>query len=403
MKKWPLRMINYLTGTLILSSLHCMVVAIVSGGDVKTVLHSMIYLPIIIMLSESQKRTKHFWQFAIFAVVAIAVVRFSYSGLFEQILGTVLAVGAVLMYFYTRAIKTEWTKIECPLETPVYQSLVLFLIMYFMGYQYSSEMLKNYAVLGAGFYCLLCMYKINFDEIFQIIDINGKLERFPEKRLFQSNLVMMGFQTIIVACGMGIFLSIRVDWAYEKIISIVRRFLEWLLHLLEAAAQNVDSEACDDTNFMLIIEAKEQNILVELLLQILEILSVILVIALILYFVYCILKTIYQLYLQFDMNSAENGDEIERIDVTQTKEKTTKRKKTEKLFWDWSPNARIRKYYKKRVLRDLKEAPQASMTPEEIERNVEMDEEKKKVFHRLYEQARYGNEECSKEDVGILK
>ena len=39
------------------------------------------------------------------------------------------------------------------------------------------------------------------------------------------------------------------------------------------------------------------------------------------------------------------------------------------------------------------------MTPEEIEQKVMLPEEKKALFHSLYEQARYGNEECSKEDA----
>ena len=394
MKKWPLRIINYLTGTLILSSLHCLVVALVNGGNAMTLLYSMIYLPVVIMLSESQKRAKYFWQFAAFAVVAVTVVRVVYNGSFEQTLSTVLTVAAALFYFYARA-----KDIECPLEAPTYPVLGLFIIMYFLERQYPSELLKNYAVIGAGIYCLLCMYKTNLDEIFMIIDLNGTLERFPERRLLQSNLVMMGFQTIIVGGGMGMILSTGVDGLLNKIMSVIRRFFLWLLHFLESDAQHGGSEVVGGGMEMPVVEATERSALMEMILQILEILSVIIVIALTVYFVYRILKKLYQLYLEFDMNSAENGDEIERIYVTQTKEKKLKKQKSENLFWDRTPNARIRKYYKKRVLRDRKEKPKAYMTPEEIEKGVEMSVDKKEVFHTLYEQARYGNVDCSKEDV----
>ena len=85
MKKWPLRIIYYLTGFLMLSSIHCMIVGIVSGGSSETFLHSLIYLPAIILLSEGQKLAKYFWQFAIAAGVAVAITRGALSVFFAEI------------------------------------------------------------------------------------------------------------------------------------------------------------------------------------------------------------------------------------------------------------------------------------------------------------------------------
>ena len=135
--------------------------------------------------------------------------------------------------------------------------------------------------------------------------------------------------------------------------------------------------------------------------KILDILSVILIVALIVYVVYKILRKIYQLYLDFDLNSAENGDEIEKIYTVQMKEekRQIRKKKSESLFWDRSPNARIRKFYKKRVLRDRKEIPGKYMTPEELEMEILMSDEEKSIFHTYYEKARYGSEPCTKEEM----
>lgn len=396
MKKWPLRIINYLTGFLILSSLHCTVVALVNGGSRQTFLYSMVYLPVVILLSESQKRAKYFWQFAACGVVTIIISRFAYRGSFEQTLSTVLTIAAILIYFYARAKKAE-----CILESPAYYFLGLYVIMWFLERQYPSELLEKYAVIGAGACCLLCMYKTNIDEMLQFIDLNEKLERFPEKRLLKSNLLMMGFQTIIVGAGMGIVSTTGADGFFDKLAAAVKKLFAWILSFLESDEQYIGSEVFEETAVMMPVEVGEQSAFMEMLLKFLDFFSWILVIVLTLLAIYKILKKVYQLYLEFDMNVAENGDEIEKIYTVQTRDEKRKLKKQqgENLRWDRSPNARIRKYYKKRVLKDLKETPKAFMTPEEIEQNVRMSEAEKKLFHRIYEQARYGNRACSKEDV----
>lgn len=400
MKKWPLRIIYYLTGFLMLSSIHCMIVGIVSGGSSETFLHSLIYLPAIILLSEGQKLAKYFWQFAIAAGVAVAITRGALSVLseqkFESVLGTVLIVAATLLYFYARAKQTE-----CLLEAPEYYYLSIYLVMLFLERQYPSILLEKYAVIGAGCFCLLCMYKANIDQMLQFIDLNEKLERFPEKRLLKSNLLMMGFQTVIVGCGMGIILSTGADGLLSKIADAFRKLIAWLLSLLESDVKHTGGEASGGTAIMPVVEASERSAFMEMLLKILDVLSWAFVIGLTLFVIYKILKKFYQLYLEFDMNSVENGDEIEKIYTVQTKDekRKLKKQKEENLRWDRSPNAKIRKHYKKRVLKDVKEKPAAYMTPEEIEYGVNIPADKKQVFHTIYEQARYANVECSKEDM----
>ena len=400
MKKWPLRIIRYLTGTLLLSVLHCVVVGIVAGGDIKTFLYSIIYLPVIILLSEGQKQSKYFCQFAIVSIITIGMVRIVYGNIvdsfFEQTLATVLTMAAVSIYFYARAKKAE-----CLLESPDYHFLALFLIIWFLERQYPSALLEKYAVAGAGFYCLLCMYKMNLDEIMQIIDLNGNLERFPEKRLLKNNLLMMGFQTIIVGIGMGIFMSTDADSAFNKLAEVFRRFARWILSFLESDVKPAGSEVSGNDAIMPVAEAAEQSAFLEILMKIMDALSWVLVIGLVLFVVYKIAKKFYQLYLEFDMNSAENGDEIEKIYTVQSKEekRQIKKQQTENLRWNRTPNARIRKHYKRRVLRELNETPKSFMTPEEIEAGISMEEEEKDNFHRIYEKARYGNVSCTKEEM----
>ena len=400
MKTWPLRIIYYLTGFLMLSSIHCLIVGIVSGGNTETFLHSMVYLPVIILLSEGQKKSRYFWQYALCVSGALAIARITLDvmtdGEFEKVLGTVLAAGAAAIYFYARAKKAE-----CLLEAPEYYYLGLYLIMWFLERQYPSDLLEKYAVIGAGCYCLLCMYKTNIDEVLQFVDINEHLERFPEKRLLKSNLLMMGFQTAIVGCGMGMILSTGVDGIFDRNVKVLQRFLAWLLSFLESEVQHTGSEVSGGEMIMPVVEAQEQSAFMEMLLKVLDILSWALVIGLTLFAVFKVLKKIYQLYLEFDINAADNGDEIEKIYTVQSREEKRKlgERRAKSFRKDRSPNAKIRRYYKKRVIYDWKEAPKSSMTPTEIEMAVIMEEKKKKIFHEYYEKARYGNEPCTKEEM----
>lgn len=396
MKTWPLRIINYLTGFLILSSIHCTVVAMSLAKDRGTFVASLIYIPVIIILAEVCKRTKYFWQYILWAMIPIWIVYLAGRSEFERKLGVVLTLAAITLYFYARAKKTD-----CLLDTPGYHFLGLYIVMYFLERQYPSKLLEHYAIVGAGICLLLCMYKINLDEMLQVFDVNEKLDRFPEKRLLKNNLFMMAIQTVIVIIGMITALFAGIDGAIDKVGELFGKLIVWILKLMEAWAPKSASEEFGGEKEPFVFEVGEQSAFMEFLMKILDILSVILIVALIVYVVYKILRKIYQLYLDFDLNSAENGDEIEKIYTVQMKEekRQIRKKKSESLFWERSPNARIRKFYKKRVLRDRKEIPGKYMTPEELEMEILMSDEEKSIFHTYYEKARYGSEPCTKEEM----
>ena len=400
MRQWSVRVIQYLAGFMILSGVHCTVVALVLARDRGTFVYSLVYLPVIILLSEAQKRTKHLWQYMIWAAVTVAMVNFIGRSSYEKKLSIVLTIVAVLFYFYARAKKTD-----CILDTPGYAFLGLFIIMYFLERQFPSVLLERYAIIGAGIYLLLCMYKINLDEMNQVFDIHGKLERFPEKRLLKNNLLMMGMQTTFVGVGMFAAMFVGVDGLVDLIRDIFVKIIVWILELMKSSVKPNETLMPDGKEELIFIEAKEQSIFMQFFLKLLDVMMTVFVIAVVAYIIYRILKKLYQLYLDFDMNASENGDQIEKIYNIQTKEekRSLRKKATERLLWDQTPNARIRKYYKKRVLTDWGNIPKLSMTPKELECKIKMDEKGKDTIHTLYEKARYGNVECTKDEVMLMK
>lgn len=69
-------------------------------------------------------------------------------------------------------------------------------------------------------------------------------------------------------------------------------------------------------------------------------------------------------------------------------------------IWDRSPNAAVRRKYRRAILKAAKEPPQAWMSPGEAEAHAGVDAP---VLHALYEKARYGPVPCTQADVKGLK
>lgn len=68
--------------------------------------------------------------------------------------------------------------------------------------------------------------------------------------------------------------------------------------------------------------------------------------------------------------------------------------------WDRSPNARVRRKYRRAVLRRGKERPAPWQSPAEIEAGAGLEDPH---LHRLYERARYSREGCTPEESRSLK
>ena len=68
--------------------------------------------------------------------------------------------------------------------------------------------------------------------------------------------------------------------------------------------------------------------------------------------------------------------------------------------WDRSPNAQVRRKYRRAVLRSAKEAPPQWASPQEIETRAGLEDSQ---LHRLYEKARYSQEGCTSQESRSLK
>jgi ABC-type multidrug transport system fused ATPase/permease subunit len=110
------------------------------------------------------------------------------------------------------------------------------------------------------------------------------------------------------------------------------------------------------------------------------------------------------LYLMRRFNSTfdDRGDLVENLqeDDLEAVHLTKPKSDTPGIF-DRSPNATIRRRYRKTILRASKIRPSAWMTPTEAEENADLTGQID-TLHNLYIKARYSPEGCTKQDVAEL-
>lgn len=102
--------------------------------------------------------------------------------------------------------------------------------------------------------------------------------------------------------------------------------------------------------------------------------------------------------------AAESEDEIIFLEKSFSDQNFSLSRKKTSFSAHSSVNLRIRKYYKKTLRKALKNSPKGSETPEELEDTAGLPKgQSRQTLHACYEKARYGNLECTEEELNSLK
>lgn len=102
--------------------------------------------------------------------------------------------------------------------------------------------------------------------------------------------------------------------------------------------------------------------------------------------------------------ASESEDEICFLEKSFSDQEENLKKQRFPWFKETSANMRIRKYYKKLLRKGLKDQPQGSETPAQLENIAGLSQgESRRYLHDCYEKARYSKEGCSPVEVSQLK
>lgn len=101
-----------------------------------------------------------------------------------------------------------------------------------------------------------------------------------------------------------------------------------------------------------------------------------------------------QVFKNFQRNYTDNRDYVQYLGKEEYTDQGSKEavRLRRPAVWDRSPNAVIRRRYRRRILKAGKDSPAQSLTPSELEGWAGLEVPR---LHELYEKARYGQEPCS--------
>lgn len=403
MRKVLLYAIRLLYGFFFLAVIYCVIYGQNELDSSLVLKRCFLLFPVVLVSSILVRKARGVFTYVLFSLIWLVILYLGIGCLGFAFLDRAIFMGfavfTVFTYFMARA-----TKKRCWLENPSYWALLPHLAACLFGSYFGIEVIIKIASLAAGFSYLAIQLVMNEEFLNLFLKDYANLERLPVQRVKANNSRMVWIQTFFTAGAMIAAPYLKVD---QIILSLARGFREvirWLFTLLsrkqpEAGMPQLLPQQKMEAGLPPIEES--QSLLMLILDKLLEIAGYLATFALAALLLYLAVRQILRLYHQFNERTEENGDIVEDLRASGKKEDkvSLNRSMQENLFFRLSPEARIRRHYKKRVQKENKEEIRHSWTPQQIEEAVSLSDEQKKKFHAYYEKARYSNESCSKEEV----
>ncbi len=396
------------------------IILLIASGDDTYIWQSLTLLAASIFSYIIRKYTKHIWSFLLLHIALLSAFLFITG---NQLLQIVYGV-----YVITIAITEFVLSIKGRVQNTSLAFAVIFIGMYILcQYAYPREKILMqfffYFALLFGLLYILNMYFVNF---YYYLKKHEEKSNIPIKQIRSGNSFYLGVFLFITAIVMMLFARIPVQVAGRYVWKYLRQFLRWFFALIsrepnaeditppqeeeeEMIPDNYDIEPSEPSQLWLIIS----KILVYLGAAII----VILLIALVIYGLY----RIYQLY--HSKKILVEGEEKREAVPLFLKTKLDMMNGTNTLrrgilTWLGRTNSdKIRKQYTKAVQRHAQlDKNLKYKTPSElseyavgkVDSRIKDTENqtgsgKEEALTNIYEKARYGNEECTKEELQSVK
>lgn len=280
--------------------------------------------------------------------------------------------------------------------SPVWLVLILFcyIPLHFTGYKGGGAL----QVFGCIYLLLYFIYLAEQNmEDFKLL--HRRMEKLPLVQI--AKVHVMSVAAVVLWVAFGLFLGRN-----EKLAAYLTAKIRGLMAKMEGGAIKIAPEGIQQpvSDFFSIYGVKEKGETQELSIkysgishmiqQILEVVLCIIILLLVLFLIYSV-------YCYLKRDKKDEGDIVEFIKEAEKKEKIVSRViQEEKKEKDSSPNAVIRRLYKKKIKAGIKGKIPFWASPTELEIMAQWQESvSEKELHLLYEKARYSKEGCLKEEL----
>ena len=384
---------------LLMDSLALMILSF--GGDITPLQFTkslLLFVPIL-LLYWIVRRFKSLFLFAVSGAASLAVLYFSASTIWERGAFTVCGVFLVLLYFFERAGSGESILVR-----PSYAGLLVFAGIYIYTLAYHRSTLGTILCINTGVYWLLTILSENRRSLLKLYEQNEKLHRFPRNRIAEGNRIALGGFCALIIAGMVFLPMSGFDNVLKKLGHLFLNMIRKLLAGLGGAEEMIPDEPQMAEQMPFFPgEFREASPFWQTFFQILEKVFIFLFLAAA---VYLVCRILYGLYKKYHETAFADGDRVEFLSPVKVdkKESLKREKRRSGLFSARSLGEKIRRCYKRKIESSMEQKIREAFTPEQIEADAGLtNAEGVEEFHRIYEKARYGKEDCRQEEWGRMK
>lgn len=319
------------------------------------------------------------WQFTLVSLVA--------CGLTWLLLGyLVAAVPVAVVCFFRGKNRLSEEPVESMLDRP-HLPLVLVAVLPFL---YSAlgggAKLQKLCLIWAVVYLLLDGARNGFGNIQEYLSLNRNMAGVPVKRIVRtSGLAVLG---MLVLAGGLLLPALISDDSYFRIESQEKQAM---------APVEMDSMEMGMPSLPPELQEMGDNASFHIPPFVSYFFMAVMGAAVVL----CLLYGAYLILRNFRTTFVDHRDVVQYLRGPEDKEDTVpKAMRKRPSIWDRSPNAQVRRKYRREVLRVAKEQPARWAAPQEIEEEVGLQDVQ---LHLLYEKARYSREGCTLQESRQLK
>lgn len=367
------------------------VVGELTGSDV---IHDYLMgLLIIVPVSISWFACRYLKNIAFYLLSSAVSVFLTYL-IYGRLVMLAPAIMICFLRFYNRMLEDRPPSF---LDTPGYAGIALIFIPAVISVTdpKMSSAFQTMSLIFMAIYFLLCFAHHGIERIDRYVSVNTDMRNMPSRRIVRISSAVLAalfliFAVILLPALFTTDFNVRYSPPEREAVSYPEP---------EITEPEIEGGEIADVSLQDVYPEKQRHPIFEAIVQFFEILIAIAIgIIAIIGLVYFILYLMRRFKSTFD----DRGDLVENLQEDNLEAVNLKKPKRDAPgLFDRSPNAVIRRKYRKTILKASKIRPSAWMTPTEAEENAALSGQIDRL-HALYAKARYSPDGCTKQDAAEL-
>ena len=276
-------------------------------------------------------------------------------------------------------------------DNPSYFVLGLFLGAFLLSGFAGLPGLQKLALLGGVLYLLVCLGFRGLERLDRYLILNQDMHNLPARQIQRTSGAAVLAQ-VLLAAALLLPLALSSDGGIRYQLPQFNGAQVYPQQQEEQQEQNMEEPAMMDMDMDKLAPYATWQIPAWVTYIVIGFMGV----AMLLF----VLVMLRQLLRDFRHSYTDNRDYVQYLTKEGDTATTIENPPRRPSVWDRSPNAAIRRRYRKTILKAAKDAPSPWMSPEEAEAHAGVDAP---TLHYVYEKARYGPNPCTNLDLKELR